>query len=79
MSNFIANLFKALGVITVCLEEITFTINQSTLRLLDVVIYSVIISMVLTMIKKISYNGAFSISRNRLQRLDAGAKNIKGD
>lgn len=63
MDVFLQNLLRALGIVAGTLSAISFTINQSTVRLLDIVIYSGIVSIVMSFINSASYSGAFTLSK----------------
>lgn len=76
MSDFLSNLFRALFVVAREMESMTFEINQATLSLMDVAEYAGILTIVMAMIREISYNGAFSYKKKKnFDRLSGGVGN----
>ena len=69
---FIENLMNALLVVVQALENITFSINLVSIRMIDFVVYGGIVSTVLSLIKRMSYHGLFTISKDKREKLDNG-------
>ena len=78
LSDFFGNLMQGLLLITNLLRDITFQFNTSTLSLLDMIEYAIIVSIVLTAIKQMSYNGLFTISKKNRERLSHGSDRFEG-
>ena len=57
MSDFIGNMLKALFVIVNTLENISFDIYNVSISLLDLAEYSLIVSTILFVVRKISTTG----------------------
>lgn len=72
MTDFITNLFKGLLIISRVLKAITFDINGSALSLMDTISYACILSIVMSLIKQISYNGLFTINKENREKLEGG-------
>lgn len=70
MSEFLQNVFNALFVVATILEQITFEINSVTISFMDTVIYSALISLIVTSIRGASKNGLFTLSSNKKENLD---------
>lgn len=61
MTEFLANLFNALLLVTVELENISFQINQTVISLLDLIEYSCIVTIVVKLIRNASSDGLFTL------------------
>lgn len=70
MSEFLQNVFNALFVVATILEQITFEINSVTISFMDTVIYSALISLIVTSIRGVSKDGLFTLSSNKKENLD---------
>lgn len=69
MSDFLSNLFEALGVVVQILSSLSFSINQATISLFSILIYGSIITNVIFLLKETSYNGGFTMSKDRKSKI----------